>query len=901
LNIDKNESLQFMQYLALQEAIKIKKMKPAYFKYNSEAIKLINSNGERSDLIKAEKLLLEALKLTTNNQYTRASACHELGILYFSFHTKLPGGGYENLKKSVMYFTRAIENKERRKFVDKYASSLSQLGATYRRAAMERLWPESPSICLQKAENLHREALSILSKFKFSLELSRQLSIIHFNLASTLFDKQDTTNACATQAKAFECFMSEYELSIPGGIGVNQIFGVTFSRLNYFSKDQAHKELCEHILKIAPNFGIDPLELIATNPTGDIANPKVEILSIIDRASRENPEKGIQILSAKIANLMKNRQHTKSDQESDAVSVLIQLACSGLARNLIKKGSYLDALVELENVSAMRFCENADKFWHIPKQKTALFLLRAQQHLGSVFYGLNQLALMLEHFDNRDDMKRYLSDSVKKLVEANNTKKVIAENVLFDIAKYAEVINESSKKKNPSDFLQELAKICLDDFKKLEKTIDKIDPEYARKKISDSSITSKNIEIALQKNPELTLLKIDIEDLYDDVVILVASKPNGEIITNGFTFKLPESLVNKIGNFINQENMNSEEWELDFIDWKAILPPESRKVALLTSFFASQIPWNATGTDNEKLLDLVDEINWLPTIMYLCNEVSYFDKKEGALALFGGGTQFNQLALINQSCLDGHIDNKSVVDAISQVDIFSYYGHCEHKHPDRPSLLFQDFIIKDVELVDAVSGSSRIEFWSCQSGSNIPLHFLGSCVNEAFGMDMRMIEWGAKTSIGSLWAVPELVTAHIKNYYDKLISEGANASQALLSAQRWWINKGADKELQKIEKIGTHAYLSSLNSEKAAFKNRFDSLMGPVLAGTVNTIDMELAGIEKSFKHPSAWAGMRFCGISEQVNRYIPRSSLALNGKEYSYLNRVIRDMNLKSGFIKNG
>jgi hypothetical protein len=901
LNIDHNELLQFNQYLALQDQVKSKKMKPAYFIYNSQAMELINSGGESSNLIKAEKLLLKALKLTTKNQYTQASACHELGVLYFSYHTRLPGGAYENLKKSVMYLTRAIETKERRKFPDKYASSLSQLGAAYRRAAMERLWPESSSKCLQKAENLHKNALNVLSDFKFSLERSRQTPIIYFNLASVLLDKQDTTNACDIQVKAFECFMNAHKLSIPNCMDPNQAFGLTFSRLNYFSEDKTHKDLCEYILKIAPDFGIDPLDLMLINPTRDIANPKVEILYLVDRASKANSDKDIEMLGNKISLLMKNRQHTKSDQESDAVTVLIQLASSGLARNLIKKGHYLDALVELENVSAMRFCENANKYWHLPEQKLALFLLRSQQHLGSTYYNLNELSLMLEQIDDKENVKRYLSDSVNALVAANKTANKLEDNILFDTHKYVEIVRESIRQKNPSCFLQNVANVCLDDYKKLERRIDKIDPDYAKRRISDSAITSKNIEFALQKHPNLTLLKIDIEDLYDDVVIIVASKQDGKIITSGFTFKLPDNLVNKIGSFINQENEDSDQWQLDFIDWKAILPPESRNIALLTSFFASQIPWNATGKSNEKLLDLVEEINWIPTIMYLCNKVSYFDKKKGTLALPGGGTQFNQLAYSNQGYLDDCLEKKDIIDSISQADVFSYYGHCEHKHPDRPSLLFQGVTIKDTELVDSVSGAERIEFWACQSGSNIPLHFLGCCVNEAFGMDMRMIEWGSKTSIGSLWAVPELVTAHIKNYYDKLISEGCNASQALLSAQRWWINKGADKELQKISEMGTHEYLSSLNSENIPTFDTFDSFMGPVLGGTVNKIDMKLEQIESSFKHPAAWAGMRFCGVSEQKHHYISRSSLAINDKDRNHLDRLIRDINLKSGFIKHG
>lgn len=196
--------------------------------------------------------------------------------------------------------------------------------------------------------------------------------------------------------------------------------------------------------------------------------------------------------------------------------------------------------------------------------------------------------------------------------------------------------------------------------------------------------------------------------------------------------------------------------------------------------------------------------------MYLYQQVKYSDEKTLCTSLCGGDTLFEQLAVQAYPEVNVTQSMDDVVNQLTHSSVFSFYGHCEHKHPDRPSLLFKDFVIRDVEMRFGVRGAERIELWACQSGSNIPLHFLPSQVNEAFGMDMRMLEYGAKTAIGSLWAVPELVTAHIKAEYDKLVISGLGASEALLSAQCWWVESGADEELRKITAVGEKSILKRL-------------------------------------------------------------------------------------------
>ena len=855
---------------------------------------------------KALRYFEKALTLASKNEYTKASACHELGVFHFTHFAHLPGAPHSNLNKAVSYFARAIESKQRQQFPDKYASSLSQLGATYRRAAKEHLWHLSKQESLMKSQQLHEAALKMLDGYIPIFIRLNHLSIVYFNLAATLLDLDNVSEACDAQVNAFNCFMGAIEwgqsnapyLGLEGSMSLKpeQILPLTFARLSHFSNNEEHKNLCHFIVEIAPAFDLDPLDFINVNPVADLSNPSVDIQKLVNEAMRKSTEDYIDRLATKIHSLLVSRQSTETDQESDRVSVLIQQASSGLARVLTKKEDYLDAFITLENTSSMRFCENASLCWFYSKNPVVQVLLDALRKLGSVYYGLNEIALM-SGFVDKDRLHQSLFENANFLKSQGTAKLSSIDECVFDENQYANIVEKASRANDPIDYLTLQANLCLDDFKALGEYIDKLDSDYLRARLRTQQITFDDLAEAVHTHPEQVLVKIDIEDHYDDALIIIIYLQHNEIIAKGYSFSLPTNLINNVAAFVANSEKASIEWDLDFIDWEKIIPSHLNKISLLPSFFASHIPWIATGKAGEKLYQLVSEINWLPSLMYLYEQVKHSDEKNLRTSICGGDTLFEKLAVQACSEVNATQSMDDVVNQLTHSSIFSFYGHCEHKHPDRPSLLFKDFVIRDVELRLGVRGAERIEFWACQSGSNIPLHFLPSQVNEAFGMDMRMLEYGAKTAIGSLWAVPELVTAHIKAKYDKLVTSGLGASEALLSAQRWWIESGADEEIQKITTMGEKEYLKKLGCHYAE-KQAMKALMGPVLASSANRSNIDVSVLEDSFKHPSAWSGMRFCGLSDQQNVFIPRVELSSAQKQE--MRDLILKMNLQSGYIKN-
>ena len=684
------EQMDFAYYARLQEDVISQKVKPIYHQYIREGIRLTDAVDDKDSLKKALRCFEKALTLASKNEYTKASACHELGVFYFTHFAHLPGAPHSNLNKAVSFFSRAIESKQRQQFSDKHASSLSQLAATYRRAANEHLWHLSKQECLAKSQQLHNAALKVLDRALPTFIRLNSQSIIYFNLAATLLDAEKVAESCDVQAKAFHCFMGAIEwaqanvpyLGLEGSMSLkpDQILPVTFARLSHFSNNEEHKQFCHFIGEIAPSFGLDPLNFMRVNPHVDLSNPIVEIQQLVNKAERNSTAANIEKLSAKIHSLMVSRQSTETDQESDRVSVQIQQASSGLARVLVKKEDYLRAFITLENTSGMRFCESVSSCWLHPKNPVAKVLLDALRKLGSTYYGLNELALMGEMVEKKD-LNNWLFDSAVMLKSQNIMQFSTLEQDVFDHSQYAKTVDIASRTKDPINYLKEQANLCLGDFKTLGEFTDRLEPDYLKARLRTQQITFDNLEEAIHAHPEQVLIKIDIEDHYDDALIVVVYQQNDEIIANGYTFRLPTNLISNVAAFVANNKEANTEWDLGFIDWKRILPSHLSKISLLPSFFASHIPWVATGKAGEKLYQLVSEINWLPSLMYLYEQVKFSDEKSLRTSMCGGDTLFETLAgqAYSETSVTQSMDE--VVNQLTQSSVFSFYGHCEHKHP----------------------------------------------------------------------------------------------------------------------------------------------------------------------------------------------------------------------------
>lgn len=127
-----------------------------------------------------------------------------------------------------------------------------------------------------------------------------------------------------------------------------------------------------------------------------------------------------------------------------------------------------------------------------------------------------------------------------------------------------------------------------------------------------------------------------------------------------------------------------------------------------------------------------------------------------------------------------------------RADVISFYTHGRHASDAGPSIDLADGALGVGQVADEWAGAERVELWACQSGVSLPLDWLTPVgVDEPFGLDFQLLRLGARSAIGTLWDVPEVVTAAIVRDYRRRLGESIAAPAALAAAQRWWLNEGS--------------------------------------------------------------------------------------------------------------
>ena len=870
---------------------------------NDKGQKLHSKTSKLEQLQKAKSYFLKALKVAGSNAYAKSAIYHNLGTFHNTHYGRLPGGNVENLNKAMVFLEKALNCKERMVFSDRCAYTLTQMAVTWRKAAHEYLWPDPPEVCFEKAERLSHIALE---KLKQNCPLPAALAArahVLMNLSSILLNQEKDQEACSAVCESYRSYMEARRLISPVPIltemDMTHLLVLTFSRLHYVgSAQKKYKKICDEILTIAPQYGVTEDQLYFTPPDID-GNSLIVEVALLNSNIRHNPTpKSIQAAREKLLQLCKKRHMALTDQAADDITRHIQMLSSGIARGLIHHGKCLEAFIALENVSAMRFTESQSINWFLPENKLQIALYQVQRQIGALYYAVNEANLFyqINSSNNHRDLFFEKSNEVfEKLYE--NKVKLEGTEVIFNSSIYPTTFKKASSSAKPEKLFKSLSDDVLSDFHKVEQELIRQVPGHKKYLDDVFSIKLNHVEQVLREYEELTLLKIDQESGHDDLLLIVIYAENGKICSNSYKIPAPGKLTNSIADIVHEhKDIQIDDWDLSFINWKKILPPGKKQIAILPSYYAAHIPWAATGSHGCRLLDLVDEVLWLPSILSLCYRPKHFRQRTSIARLSGGGTLFTEHAHTGLSCFNTckGISKKRILEKIASSDVMSFYGHAEHNHPDRPKILFEDFSIYDQQVGRETCGMSRVELWACQSGSNIPQQFMGSPVNEAFGMDMKMLEFGAETAIGTLWAVPELVTSHIKRYYDTLVSNGVKASKALILAQRWWINSGADQQLDLIKKIGIKQYLKSLGYE-GSDNSMTSALMGPLLASKANDYPETL---EQKFKHPSAWAGLRFCGVPEHKSIHIPAEQVRFTEQDLAELKGVLNKLQLTWEYV---
>ncbi|WP_415835117.1 CHAT domain-containing protein, partial [Corallococcus soli] len=235
----------------------------------------------------------------------------------------------------------------------------------------------------------------------------------------------------------------------------------------------------------------------------------------------------------------------------------------------------------------------------------------------------------------------------------------------------------------------------------------------------------------------------------------------------------------------------------------------------------------------------------------------------------GTETHFHALALPpapgQEQRLEGALANLEQLQGLaSGARVLSIYTHGKHAPGEPPRLLLPNKQELDLTRVTPqLRGAERVELWACQSGTNRSTDPLTPSVNEAFGLDFILLHTGVRSAIGTLWSVPDLVTAVLSRRFRQALSGGRDAAHALAEAQRWWTQEGVSELIRHLREqpsaeAGIAAFAATLGV----------SLDAGAIAASLRTLgpdEVDGGPLQAKLLSPLSWAGLRFTGLPDRT------------------------------------
>jgi CHAT domain-containing protein len=312
-------------------------------------------------------------------------------------------------------------------------------------------------------------------------------------------------------------------------------------------------------------------------------------------------------------------------------------------------------------------------------------------------------------------------------------------------------------------------------------------------------------------------------------------------------------------------------------DLSPALPPVRMKHAvLLPSLFAARLPLVALGPPGRTLLDHFDALSWLPTVVPLWMRQAPHRPRRGILSVIPGHTKHHATAWKTE--LDDEVVLRNddatllrLLKHIRDVDVVSFYTHGRHATPSHVAVATPAIQLHSGPRLSAQllsdrfwAGMERVEIWACESGVDLPLDPRTPLVDEVFGFDALFHHWGVRSTIASLWKIPDYVTACIVDRYRKGLKAGLSAPNALAAAQRWWRDEAVPRLHQELrsrpEREALRIFTASLDLDELV--PEFDAELGPVSLS--QPTEERIAAFIRKMSSPVSWAGIRFLGVAER-------------------------------------
>jgi len=836
----------------------------------------------------AHALLLEAVRLHPEADLSAAagSARHDLG---HSFSCRRLGVRIENLLAAERCFRASLACPSRASRPHRAAQTQNSLGLCLRHLAAACVDDEQSAKLLDDAEELLRKAFATAEEAGPAGWTLAAGCLV--NLGNLLMDQREDIDAALTayrrgielHRKTAESLFDQHERDEHDLAAI----GAARAYLRRRRKGDAQKalELMKEVLRGGDGQYIDTARLIAADAwlatnDGQRQEKALEQLEAINfslldpkklqyaadlfrRVKKHN--QAIALLEGFINRALQDRSQAKADHAADEAAFRAHQAAPVAARLYVEKGDHLAAFLVLENSSALRFIETASTYTWQPVDPLARELLRELRRLQADAAMLDQMASMLERAPR--DFGRQILLEASARVTARESAEPNEINTL-------RLLQECANDEDPVARLRRESGALLPAVNRIMGILCHQHPEASASfGACDDFLDRRNLGALLDELPGQVLVRIS---LAKDLLVVAAWHEKGRIATGAHRLPIGRDLWRLLKTVLGQDfgpARGALTAMLERLDLSPALPEGRReRVVVLPSSGAAFLPLGALGPPGKRLLDRFNSVIWLPSLYPLRSRQDAHPPRDKALIVTPGGTKLRDLAVgdagSDQVRLDGGDATRAqVLDHAATADVVCFYTHGRHEGVEGPSVELTDGIIGPSDLSSRWVGVERVELWACETGVSIPADPLTPPgVDEPFGLDFAFLGAGVRSAIGTLWEVPEIVTAAIVRRYRHHVASGSDPARALADAQRWWLVEGLPSLFglleRRAEQDAITAFVSSLGGE-GTIGDGFETL-GP----RRDPIEpMDASEIQRWREHltcPVSWAGFRFVGVPDR-------------------------------------
>lgn len=562
-------------------------------------------------------------------------------------------------------------------------------------------------------------------------------------------------------------------------------------------------------------------------------------LGVLIHLDRLGENDRVLALAEQFADEAISKRHTiVADHKADHLAVEAQVFVALGARALVAADRAGEAFLRLEKVAALRFLESTSLHAVDLRDPVLRELTRLRAEVSRRGGLLDDAASRLAHLP-AEPMKELLQTILEAFRE-------------HDPGLEIEALLRSP---TPLSDMREIAAAAGQRSAVLVTAIQRRQWEMGVRRTANGDPSRADLEAILDEDPTRVLLRIRLEA--PGVAVAVWRDDEGTQAT-GVPLELDEGLLRSIRDEAERDHVPTALGQaLAALD--DILPKDSinRHLVILPSSLAARVPWPAVATPAGRLLDRFAAFSQMPNLTPLRQRQAPRRARSGSVAVSPGTwakppTVGHELAFRSRSGMhlvrDGHATLAATLGAARHADVVAFYTHGEHAEEKVELQLADGPLVRDLADPDVWIGCERVEVWACSSGVNRPIDWLTPAVDEGFGLDMILHEAGVRSTIGTLWPVPDLPTSLIAWQFGVRLEAGDPPPRALAEAQRWWV----------------HTLVPSLRecSTEEALRARLASMA--MLSGAAQPPTDSVASILAKLEAPSTWAGFRFVGVADR-------------------------------------